>query len=71
MARTSHVVTGLEDEYGEPIEDLLQRLLNEYPTQKQVADQLGISQATVSRLIREHGLIAKTVYIKIVGEITL
>lgn len=50
----------IEAEYGEPAETVLQRLyFDEKLTQSQVAERLGVSNATVSRLFTKYGLIGR------------
>lgn len=63
MARRNRLPE-IEKEHNESLHTLIPRLLDEFGTQKAVADHLGISQATLSVWLRDNGFIAKTVYVK-------
>ena len=54
----------VEQERGVPIDQLIPDLLNRLGSQKAVADELGLSQTTISTWLKENGYVPKTVYVK-------
>ena len=58
-----HRLKELEKEHG-PLDELIPRLVNELGGQKEAAEFLGISQATISTWLKEHGYLPITQYVK-------
>lgn len=61
---TPNRLQALEQEYNEPIEVLIPRMVNKLGNQRAAADALGISQATISTWLKENGYIAVTQWVK-------
>lgn len=54
----------VEQERGVPIDQLIPDLLARLGSQKAVADELGLSQATVSAWLKDNGYVSKVIYVK-------
>lgn len=54
----------IEEREGEPIREVLARLYQQYSTQQEVAESLGISRATLAVWLIRLGLAEKTVLVK-------
>lgn len=52
----------VEKEQGQPVKDLIPALLDRLGTQKAVAEQLGVSQATISTWLRANGYVPVTIW---------
>lgn len=63
MAKRNRLLE-VEQERGEPMDQLIPQLLNRLGSQKAVADELGLSQATISEWLKENGYVSKTIYVK-------
>lgn len=61
---TPNRLQAIEQEHNTPLGELIPRLVNELGSQKDAADALGISQATISTWLKENGYVSKTVYVK-------
>lgn len=59
-----HRLQEIEQEHGRPLEELIPDLLASLGTQKAVAYQLGVSQATVSTWLRQNGYVPVVTYVK-------
>ncbi len=59
-----HRLPEIEQEYNQPLDQLIPDTVNKLGSQKLAAEQLGISQATISTWLKENGYEAKVVYIK-------
>lgn len=53
----------LEQQYGMPLKDILIAAFQQHNTQQKVADELGVSQGTISLWARMNGLIKTHSYI--------
>lgn len=54
----------VEQEHNTPLEVLIPQTVNRLGSQKSAADELGISQATISTWLKENGYVSRTVYVK-------
>lgn len=61
---TPYRIRAVEQEHGTPLDTLIPDLVNALGSQKAAAAQLGLSQATISTWLKEHGYIARIIYTK-------
>ena len=61
---TPYRIRAVEQEHAAPIDTLIPDLVNTLGSQKAAAAQLGLSQATISTWLKEHGYIARIIYTK-------
>jgi len=52
-------------EHNTPLEVLIPQMVNALGSQKDAADKLGVSQATISTWLKENGYVSKTTYVKV------
>jgi predicted transcriptional regulator len=61
---TPYRIRAVEREHATPIDTLIPDLVNALGSQKAAAARLGLSQATISTWLKEHGYIARIIYTK-------
>lgn len=61
---TPYRIRAVEQEHAAPIDTLIPDLVNALGSQKAAAARLGLSQATISTWLKEHGYIARIIYTK-------
>lgn len=65
MTKPPYIWGEIEQKQGRPLDRLIPDLLDQLGSQKAVADHLGISQASLSRWLKENGYQAKVVWEKV------
>lgn len=65
MTKPPYIWGEIEQKLGRPLDRLIPDLLDQMGSQKAVADHLGISQASLSRWLKENGYQAKVVWEKV------
>ena len=57
-------LTEIEKEWGKPMPQILQEMYPQYPSQKTLAQELGVSQGTISLWLTQFGLKEKRILVK-------
>jgi TyrR family helix-turn-helix protein len=55
----------IERERGKPMPEILQELFPKYPSQQKLAEELGVSQGSISLWMTRYGLKEKRVLVKL------
>lgn len=53
---TPNKIKQIAQKYGEPIEDVILRVLNEHKTIRQAAQALDVTEANLSQWVSRHGI---------------